>query len=282
VQLPLLRSQRVLLLVAHPDDEAIGAGALLAQMGEPFVVHVTDGAPRDLSDAAAAGFATRERYAHARREESEAALRLAGIPSHHRFGLGFVDQESSFHLLHIVREIIALLHDLKPDCILTHPYEGGHPDHDSTAWAVHMATQLAGFAKRAPPPVFEFTSYFNRGGRMITGDFLPHAHAAAVTHALSPMERRLKQEMFARFVTQQKVLSQFPLEIERYRAAPAYDFSRAPHPGRLHYEHFFWGVTGAQWRALARQAQLALQFEPEQQVGYRGDRRNDDCIASTP
>ena len=38
---------RTLVLVAHPDDETAGCGALLQRMDEPIIVFATDGAPRD-------------------------------------------------------------------------------------------------------------------------------------------------------------------------------------------------------------------------------------------
>jgi len=46
-------------VVAHPDDETVGAGALLDRLDDVVVVHVTDGAPRDLADARSAGWRAR-------------------------------------------------------------------------------------------------------------------------------------------------------------------------------------------------------------------------------
>ncbi|HYC50403.1 MAG TPA: hypothetical protein VEB19_04755, partial [Gemmatimonadaceae bacterium] len=40
-----------LIIVAHPDDESIGAGARLRKLGDAWVVDVTDGAPRDIACA---------------------------------------------------------------------------------------------------------------------------------------------------------------------------------------------------------------------------------------
>src|SRR6516162_6508980 len=65
---------RTLVLVAHPDDEAIGCGALLARMSSSLVVFATDGAPRNASCWRQYG--SREAYARTRREE---ALRVAAF-----------------------------------------------------------------------------------------------------------------------------------------------------------------------------------------------------------
>jgi hypothetical protein len=51
--------------------------------------------------------------------------------------------------------------------------------------------------------------------------------------ALTPRERDLKYEMLACFRTQQEILSRFGVEFERFRTAPAYDFTMPPHPGPL-------------------------------------------------
>src|SRR5437868_11862366 len=67
------------LVVAHPDDEVIGAGAQFATWRDIQFVHVTDGAPRNLSDAKANGFADCEAYARARELELKTALNLAGL-----------------------------------------------------------------------------------------------------------------------------------------------------------------------------------------------------------
>ena len=46
---------RVMIVVAHPDDETIGMGAQLNRFDDALLVQVTDGAPRDGRDAAAHG-----------------------------------------------------------------------------------------------------------------------------------------------------------------------------------------------------------------------------------
>src|SRR5690348_1358125 len=87
---------RVALVVAHPDDETIGAGAQLARLRHLTLVHVTDGAPRSGRDAAAAGCASPHDYAALRRRELAAALAAGGARAERIVALAYPDQESVF------------------------------------------------------------------------------------------------------------------------------------------------------------------------------------------
>src|SRR5688500_14274101 len=95
---------RTALVVAHPDDETIGCGAQLPRFSDLTIVHLTDGAPRSLTDAKARGFATAEAYAAARSGELRAAMRLAGS-SERLVALGWPDQESTQHLAEIATDL---------------------------------------------------------------------------------------------------------------------------------------------------------------------------------
>jgi LmbE family N-acetylglucosaminyl deacetylase len=75
-------------IVAHPDDEVIGAGPRLPRCRRAAFVHFTDGAPRDPRDATAMGFVTRLNYARARRRELTVGLTLAGIAPEQMHRLG--------------------------------------------------------------------------------------------------------------------------------------------------------------------------------------------------
>jgi len=247
--------QPTLLVVAHPDDEALGAGGLLTRLADTDIVIVTDGAPTDGVAARAAGFAGNDGYRQARVRETADALALIGRGDVPVSRLGFPDQQAVFHIPRIVSRLMEIMRAKKFRYVVTHPYEGGHPDHDATALAVHAACFLLredGF--EAPLPV-EMTSYHLAGGRMIYGAFLPAPGAGPVeTFAFDAGEQDRKQRMLQCYKTQYRTLTEFPLDAERFRAAPSYDFLEPPHPGPLAYETFMWRMDGAGWRRAAGRA----------------------------
>jgi hypothetical protein len=100
-------------------------------------------------------------------------------------------------------------------------------------------------------------SYHRSGAGRATGSFLPGG-TAGISLALKRSEQRRKRAMLACFATQRAVLTGFATAVERYRAAPDYDFTRPPHPGRLYYEGEAWGIAGALWREHAASALAEL------------------------
>lgn len=245
---------KIVVVVAHPDDEAIGAGAAIRGIPDTTVVHVTDGAPNDEEYAARRGFPSRAAYAKARRDEVVAALDVIGIPPERIRGLGFVDGEAAWHLIDLCNRIAELLEELQPDVVLTHPYEGGHSDHDSTAFAVHLAAGILRRDGRPAPVILELTSYHNYNGMRRLFDFLPFRGTTVKTRTLTDEDREVKRQMFGAFVSQQALLRTVPIEVERFRTAPRYLFTVPPHEGQLDYERLCRKMTGAEWRALAEAA----------------------------
>lgn len=243
------------IIVAHPDDETIGAGSTLSRLNDVTIIYVTDGAPSNMRDARAAGFTTRQDYASARRDECLAAILLAGVTQRNVLELGVTDQQASFEVTGIAYRLAEALRSLRPDVVLTHAYEGGHPDHDATALAVHSAHRMLGREGLTPPALFELALYHTRDGVTVMSDFLPGRDSGeAKTVVLSHDARQRKRKMIQCYGSQRETLSLFPVEVERFRVAPRYNFTNPPHEGRLHYEYFDWGMTGPRWRELAREA----------------------------
>lgn len=57
--------------------------------------------------------------------------------------------------------------------------------------------------------------------------------------------------MAAAHATQADVLSQFSLDVERFRHAPAYNFAELPNKRVVFHERCEWGLECAIWRRLA-------------------------------
>ena len=245
---------RLLILVAHPDDEAIGAGALLGHYPHAIVAHLTDGGGVEETTAIARGFLSRSEYAAARRAEVLAALAIVGIPAHRIRSLGIPDGEAASRLVESSRLIMELLDEAQPDVVLTHPYEGGHSDHDATAFGVHLAAGILRREGGRAPVILELTSYHHANGERIRGQFIARDGVHVRTLVLDDQARTRKLQMFERFSSQRDVVEKFPVHVERFRVAPRYVFTEAPHEGVLDYERFCLRITGSEWRASAARA----------------------------
>jgi LmbE family N-acetylglucosaminyl deacetylase len=250
---------RAAVIVAHPDDEVIGAGVTLTRHRPKCLVHVTDGAPLDGQDASTNGLPSRTGYAATRRAELRRAMELCGLESTPAHTLGCVDQQASLAMPFLAHRVAALIRQQGIDCVFTHAYEGGHPDHDATAFATHAACALLeaeGFTK---PALIEMTGYHMGPNGIETSTFLPvvephHGGGAEIEIWLDAAQQAFKQRLFDCFGTQRQILSHFALDIERFRLAPDYVFGHAPHQGKLFYEHFNWGMTASRFHELATAA----------------------------
>ena len=241
-------------LAAHPDDETIGASALLARCAEPTVIFLTDGAPEDRRLWPADFHGAREDYAHCRRQEAEDALAFAGISPGQITWLGAMDQEAIFHAGRFIEALEQIAIDRRLDILVTHPYEGGHPDHDAAALIAWIA------AARLPRlMLLEMTSYHARGDRCETGAFLSADQGNEFIFEFAEEDIARKRQMFNAYKSQKLVLGNFSADRERMRPAPMYDFANPPHEGKLWYERLGWPMTGGRWRMLAADALCSAQ-----------------------
>ena len=255
---------RLLALFAHPDDEVLAVGARLEHLRDSLFLVATDGAPEDRIDARNHGFHSLADYRAARCAELDAALAHAGLPPTSSRPLLLAppdsttqlpDKQAMYYLVALTYAFLRELRALAPHAILTHPFEGGHPDHDSCAFAVHAAAALLG---PDAPPILE-APFYNAGpdGHIVTNTFL--SGPTPTFCPLTKAEQVTKRARLACFASQQQTLAQFSLNAEQFRPAPTYDFTQPPHPGPVLYESFGWGLTGADFthHATAALAELS-------------------------
>jgi LmbE family N-acetylglucosaminyl deacetylase len=235
-------------VAAHPDDEMLAMAGRLATLKNLTVVQLTDGAPRSNVDARRAGFCRREHYAAERENETLNALAVLGLDCR-RIRAGVPDQESLFFIPRLLRMLECELQDTA--LVFTHPYEGGHPDHDTAALVVQLTCDLIRSKGGTPPARLEFASYHHRSGELVTGRFWPDHTCLEIAVALEEQAAKTKCRALAEYRTQETVIQWFQPRQERYRAAPRYDFAQPPPPGLAQYDLFGWSMTAARWRDIA-------------------------------
>ncbi len=258
-----LTSHSALVVTAHPDDEVIAAGIMLSRLKQAGVICLTNGAPRYEQHAVRAGFDNRLDYAEARQREAEAALSLTEREIAPVRNIGIADQEAALNLVSLTR-YLAHRFRLGFDRVITHAYEGGHPDHDAAAFCVHAACALIAKEGGTPPVIVEAPLYNAQGGVFQSNQFLAHADAGPVDYYnLSRAEQALKGRMFDCHASQRKLLTQFDLTEEKFRQAPRYHFAAPPHAGRPGFDQFGWGLNGRKWRMHAWRAMRELDLTRE-------------------
>jgi N-acetylglucosamine malate deacetylase 2 len=240
---PLLGT--TLVLAAHPDDEVIMCGALMQRMQAAVVIFATDGAPREESFWRQYG--SRQAYAEIRREEAHTALSAVGacpVFLSNRVDGGIADQELFRVLPAAITAVEKILVQLQPDCILTPAYEGGHPDHDAACFIGWI------MGRRACLPVWESPLYHRRADGASAPQTFPEPTGDEVELVAECEMLRRKIEMFHAYKSQGLVLDGFRPDVETFRPLASYDFSRPPLPWKLNYEHWQWGMTGAEVSAM--------------------------------
>jgi len=254
----LNRTTRCSVIVAHPADEVVGAGCLISKLVDVSVLHITDGAPSDMQDAKAAGFSNRSDYAQARKEECIAALSIANVPEERVVDLAVTDQCAAHCLTELTKKIATFLQQTGADIVVTHPYEGAHPDHDATAFATHAALRLMKKNGFRPPVLFEMALHPSTDWKAKVPEFLPGSERETTTLLLDERAQQLKQQMFDCFQSQRASLEVSPLGPEKFRQPPAYDFNAPPQDGKLLYENLNLGLTSGEWHTLAGNALVEL------------------------
>jgi LmbE family N-acetylglucosaminyl deacetylase len=195
--------------MAHPEDALLGAWSVVSALPRSRVVIATRGACERLAAALRTG-------------DAELAFARAGLPRERLECLGFEAMDLVRRLPELreaLRERLALA---APAWVITHAFEGGHPDHDATAAAAHLALARV----RGAPLLVEVPCAHAADGRALGGRFLDAAPGGEVEVALGPTLRAAKAHALA--AHRAPGLDGHVLGCERFRPAPAYAFDRAP------------------------------------------------------
>ena len=236
---PLLR--RTLVIVAHPDDEAVACAALLQRIREPHVLFCTDGGPLDPYFWSRYG--SREAYSLMRQNEARLALKAVGVENveflRARSGEPIIDQQLFQHLPEAIDSVSDVVSRVRPNALLTIAYEGGHPDHDSCSFI----TSVIARAHSLPAWEMPIEPLFKKVERKWQ-TFLSPAEPATLLHPTSDEVVRKGRALQA-YVSQGNFDNIAGVD-ETFRPLPAYDYTRRPHQDTLNYESWQWTMTGDQ------------------------------------
>jgi LmbE family N-acetylglucosaminyl deacetylase len=244
--------QRVALVVAHPDDETIGAGGQLHRFRNLTLIVASDGAPRDGRDMRRTGHASLEDYARTRRTELMRALQPLDLRNDALILLDLPDGELIFAIDSLIAQLANVFARERIEIVTTHAYEGGHPDHDALA----LATQLAAQRTPHPPALVEMPYYHAGADGWVLQSFADNT-PAPLTIELDAESWRRKCAMLDAHESQLDLLTGFRQPTEKFRVAPAHDFTQPPTPGRWLYEQVAPTLHPETWLAHARAAVLA-------------------------
>jgi LmbE family N-acetylglucosaminyl deacetylase len=203
---------KLLLVVAHPDDECFafgGALALAADAGvETHVICLTDGQAASNRGTARSN----EELGQMRRAEFAASCQVLGVTRHESWG--YQDGQLEFEPFSaLAARLVAAMRATQPDVVLTFGPDGAvntHPDHTMVS-----ALTSAAFHWAASPRRFPDAGPIHRAQRLFllsTGFFMegrPAPLPAPWTVTLdvtAVMER--KHQAFCRHTTQQPLVEQ--------------------------------------------------------------------------
>ncbi len=212
-----------LLLVAHPDDEAISASFFLQRQRNAYVAFATNGGFTTPERLQQLGLTHLSNYASTRTQEALDALRfVAPIEKHF---LGFPDGALAFHLAELYIQLAIVVKEFRPEFILTHALERHHADHDACSF---VAARLGQASKI---PVWEMPLYhMNQQGRIVSQEFRDSGvTSTCLLVEPTAAETAIKGKMLASHRTQATLnvfedLGVNPSKSERFRVQPMYDY----------------------------------------------------------
>ncbi len=214
-------------------------------------MHVTDSAPDDPTEWKRCR--SKDEYAQLRERELRAALHEAGH-SGQSLRMLVPDRTAAYDLATLTERVAQIFAQQKTAIVFTHAYEGGHPDHDATAFAVHQAASKRGVT------VIEAPFYRKKAGKKksVWQEFIPLPGVEHIFLGLDSVARELKHRMLQAHRSQSSAVEHVIVSAEFFRTAPAYDFTRPPNDGVLSRNYERAGIDAAKWSTLVREALIAL------------------------
>ena len=230
--LRLTKSDRVLVLAPHPDDESIACGGLLlasrAAGAARRVVLLTDGdnnpwPQRWIEKRWRIDAIARARWGSRRRAEAQTALDTLGVDADARAFFAWPDLGVTALLMHeparTTQALVAQIEAFRPTHVAMPALTDEHPDHS----AAHIAARFAIARANAPTP--ECLLYAIHGVK---------SDEQAQVVELDASQRELKQRAILQHETQMRLsrkrFVEFATRDEIYRAGAQSQSARSDHP----------------------------------------------------
>jgi LmbE family N-acetylglucosaminyl deacetylase len=231
-----LFSGKVLLVVAHQDDEAFIVSRLHQHLKENDTIRIVWTAQSSQLS---------KEYSEMRKIESIKAMSLLGIDSSCCVFLNYVDGETHNVLQKILDTLQIIISEYKPSTIYIPAFEGGHIDHDIVNFAVATIVKKM----NDKPHVIEFPLY----SAYSTGGILPYKMRSYPAEALTFVRLVTDKEFNIVIKVWEVYQSQkFPFEVymdivdgrekvfgyEYLRILGQYDYEKRPWNQNIAYERF--------------------------------------------
>jgi N-acetyl-1-D-myo-inositol-2-amino-2-deoxy-alpha-D-glucopyranoside deacetylase len=265
---------------AHPDDECISTGGILARYGaegvRTILLTCTDGAVGEISDPS---LASPDNLAEVRAHELDESVRLLGISRLVKLGYrdsgmaGTADNQHPASFLQSnfddsVERVVRLMREERPDIVVTYDENGGygHPDHVRAHQVAVAAFDAAGDAARFPgagPPWSPRKLYYAVVRRSAVRRFADELRAEGVDVPLPAVTRGGEDEVSFGVsddrittvvdVSQYVEIKRQALAAHRTQMGPEQFFMRLPPPifGRVFGRESFQRVHGPKADASA-------------------------------
>ena len=210
------------IIVAHPDDESIGLGVYLQRCATASLLFLTSGE----SGGSHNQFMSKGMSRYFREDEAKAVNDL--LP--HVKLVGFERLPDTYlykYMGDAAKRILESMTGELPHSIVTHAFEGGHPDHDCCSFIGNRLGRKLGI------PVWEFPEYTARPPGLIQSFYDGNHHSPVAVIRPTLAEAKLKSQMFGLHNSQKGVLAMFDAGAhELLRVQPDRDYY---HPRWLKY-----------------------------------------------